>query len=68
MITYLNYFTSAFYQTIDIVFSSVDKGFRVRRAYEELNRLNDRELRDLGIARYDIPRIVFDSVKTRSFR
>jgi hypothetical protein len=50
------------------VFSSVDKGFRVRRAYEELNRLNDRELRDLGIARYDIPRIVFDSVKTRSFR
>jgi len=68
MMTYINYFVNAFYQSIDTVFSSIDKGFRARRAYEELNRLNDRELKDLGIARYDIPRIVFDSVKTQSFR
>ena len=65
---YLNYFMESFYAALNTVFSSVDKGFRARRAYEELNRLNDRELRDLGIARYDIPRIVSESVKTQAFR
>lgn len=28
-----------------------------RRTYNELNRLSNRELADLGISRYDIPRI-----------
>ena len=68
MITYLNYFVNAFYQSIDTVFSSVDKGFRARRAYDELNRLNDRELHDLGLNRYDITRVAFESVQTKSFR
>jgi len=66
--TYLNYFVSAFNQSIDAVFSSVDKGFRARRAYEELNRLTDCELNDLGLNRYDIPRVAFDSVQTKAFR
>jgi Domain of unknown function (DUF1127) len=68
MVTYLNYFVGAFYNGIDTMFSSIDKGFRARRAYEELNRLNDRELHDLGLNRYDITRVAFESVQTKSFR
>ena len=68
MMAYLNYFVSAFYQSIDAVFSSIDKGFRARRAYEELNNLTDRELSDLGLNRYDITRVAFESVKSQSFR
>mgnify|MGYP003650786176 CR=1 FL=1 len=29
------------------------------RALKELSELNDKELRDIGINRYDIPRIAF---------
>ena len=68
MMTYLNYFTNAFYNSIDTVFNSIDKGFRARRAYDELNRLNDRELHDLGLNRYDITRVAFESVQTKAFR
>ena len=68
MMTYLNYFVNAFYQSIDAVFSSVNKGLRARRAYEELNNLTDRELSDLGLNRYDITRVAFDSVQTKAFR
>jgi len=68
MMTYLNYFTSAFYQSIDTVFNSIDTGFRARRIYEELNNLTDRELQDLGLNRYDIPRVSFESVQKKSIR
>jgi uncharacterized protein YjiS (DUF1127 family) len=67
MVTYLNYFVVAFYNGIDTMFSSIDKGLRARRAYEELNRLNDRELHDLGLNRYDITRVAFESVQSKSF-
>ena len=59
MVTYLNYFVVAFYNGIDTMFSSIDKGLRARRAYEELNRLNDRELADLGLSRCDIIRVAY---------
>lgn len=68
MITYLNYFTDAFYNSINTLFNSVDKGIRARRAYDELNKLNDRELQDLGLNRYDITRVAFESVKSQAFR
>jgi hypothetical protein len=68
MLTYLNYFVTAFYHSLYVITDSFSKGYRARRAYDELNRLTDRELQDLGIVRYDIPRIVFDSVKTQAFR
>ena len=68
MVTYLNYFVGAFYNGIDTMFSSIDKGFRARRVYEELNRLNDRELHDLGLNRYDITRVAFESVQSKAFR
>ena len=67
MVTYLNYFVVAFYNGIDTMFSSIDKGLRARRAYEELNRLNDRELADLGLSRCDITRVAFESVQSKSF-
>jgi len=35
-----------------------------RRAYDELSRLTDRELEDLGISRYDIPTIARESRKS----
>lgn len=33
---------------------------RYRRAVDELSRLSDRELSDVGIARVDIPRVLRD--------
>lgn len=36
----------------------------VRRTERELSALNDRDLADLGISRFDIPRIARDSVRS----
>jgi uncharacterized protein YjiS (DUF1127 family) len=44
------------------------KAVRARKIYEELNNLSDRELRDLGINRCDIPTIAFENVKSQAFR
>jgi uncharacterized protein YjiS (DUF1127 family) len=33
------------------------------RAFEQLNNLTDRELADIGITRYDIPKYLFGGLK-----
>lgn len=35
---------------------------RYRSTYNQLNRLSDRELNDVGLTRYDIPRIARQTV------
>lgn len=68
MTAYLNYFIVSFFHALDTVYGTINKSIRQHRAYEELNRLTDYELRDLGLSRNDIPRVVMDSIKTQSFR
>ena len=68
MTAYFNYFIESFNQSMNDFFNAVDKGFRAHRAYEELNQLTDRELRDLGMSRYDIPRVISNTIKTQAFR
>ena len=34
---------------------------RYHRSYEELSRLGDRELADIGLNRSDIPRVAYDA-------
>lgn len=38
--------------------AALAKHYRARRAIAELSALNDRMLRDIGVERHDIPRIV----------
>jgi len=44
---------------MDFVYDSVKEARLAQRAYQELSRLNDRELADLGINRCDIIRIAY---------
>jgi len=44
---------------LDNMIETVKEGRMAHRAYQELSRLNDRELADLGINRCDIIRIAY---------
>ena len=44
---------------MDFVYNSVKEARLAQRAYEELSRLNDRELQDLGLSRSDIVRVAY---------
>ena len=45
--------------SMDFVYNSVQEARLAQRAYEELSRLNDRELQDLGLSRSDIVRVAY---------
>jgi len=44
---------------VDFLYNSVREARLALRAYEELSRLNDRELSDLGLSRCDIIRVAY---------
>ena len=44
---------------MDFVYDSVKEARLAQRAYQELSRLNDRELADLGLSRCDILRVAY---------
>ena len=44
---------------MDFVYDSVKEARLAQRAYQELSRLNDRELADLGLSRSDIIRVAY---------
>ena len=44
---------------LDNMIDAVKEGRMAYRAYQELSRLNDRELADLGINRLDIVRVAY---------
>ena len=44
---------------MDLVYNTVHEARLAQRAYQELSRLNDRELQDLGITRSEIVRIAY---------
>ena len=44
---------------IDFVYDSVKEARLAQRAYQELSRLNDRELADIGLSRSDIIRVAY---------
>jgi uncharacterized protein YjiS (DUF1127 family) len=48
---------------MDFVFNSVREARLAQRAYEELSRLSDRELSDLGLNRTDIVYVAFSKMK-----
>jgi len=44
---------------LDNMIETVKEGRMAQRAYQELSRLNDRELADLGLSRCDIVRVAY---------
>jgi len=44
---------------MDFMYNSVKETRLAHRAYQELSRLNDRELADLGLSRCDILRVAY---------
>ena len=44
---------------MDFVYDSVKEARLAQQAYQELSRLNDRELADLGLSRCDIIRVAY---------
>ena len=44
---------------MDLIYESVRETRLAHRAYEELSKLNDRELQDLGLSRSDIIRVAY---------
>lgn len=44
---------------MDFMYNSVKEARLAQRAYQELSRLNDRELADLGLSRCDIIRVAY---------
>ena len=56
-------------ETVTLLVARLHTGLRQRRAYAELlaelNRLSDRELLDIGIARADIPAIAREELLRR---
>lgn len=49
------------YKFLNTMYESIQESRILYRSYCELNSLTDRELSDLGINRYDIPRIIFET-------
>jgi uncharacterized protein YjiS (DUF1127 family) len=56
---FMNQITAA----MDFVYNSVREARLAQRAYEELSRLSDRELSDLGLSRTDIVYVAFSKLK-----
>ncbi len=48
------------------IFSSISQGMSAATTYDELARLSDRELADIGINRDQIARVAFDDMAVRS--
>ena len=44
---------------MDFVYNSMREARLAQQAYQELNRLTDRELADLGLSRSDIIRVAY---------
>ena len=42
------------------IFGSIGNAIQAQRDFDELNNLSDRELRDIGITRVDISRLVYE--------
>ena len=57
---------SAVAKAIGNVFSAVQNGISAARTYEELSRLSDRGLPDIGLRREDIRRMVYMGSESRS--
>ena len=47
---------------MDFMFNSVREARMAQRAYEELSRLSDRELSELGLSRTDIVYVAFSKL------
>ena len=60
-----NTFFNAIAEKITATFSSFKKSIQASKDFDELNSLSDRELRDLGIYRGDIPYIVSNQDHTK---
>ena len=48
------------------IFSSIQKGLRAATTFDELARLSDRELADIGMSRDQIASVAFDDMALRS--
>ena len=47
---------------VDYILEAIDRNIRYQRTIAELNRLSDRDLRDLGINRYESEVVARQSV------
>lgn len=54
-----SFFKAAYRYISNMFFAPIVLGFAANESYEELSRMNDRELADIGISRADIPRYAF---------
>ena len=56
----------AAFKSIGTFFAGIHKGIRAATAYDELARLSDRDLADIGIQRNEIAKMAFEDSATRS--
>ena len=56
----------AAFKSIGTFFAGINKGIRAATAYDELARLSDRDLADIGIQRNEIAKMAFEDSATRS--
>ncbi len=47
---------SGVWASVTNFFTGLGNGYRAYRTFNELNRLNDRQLADIGLTRSDVPR------------
>ena len=59
----MSMFINRITMAVDFVYNSVREARLAQRAYEELSRLSDRELSDLGLSRTDIVYVAFSKLK-----
>ena len=59
-------FKAAYQFLSNAIFAPIVQGFAVKESFEELSRMNDRELADIGISRADIPRYALGLVTAQS--
>lgn len=55
-----NTFVSSILEKVTATISNIKNSIRSAKEFDELNQLTDRELRDIGINRGDIARIVYN--------
>jgi len=48
---------------LEMFYNNLKKSAAYKKTYNELNRLTDRELHDIGIFRCDIPRIAEEAMQ-----
>ena len=56
----------AAFEFVGKAIANIQNGISVATAYDELSRLSDRELADIGIQREEIGRVAFDDVTNRA--